>query len=236
MTAFYNPVPGYILPVTAAWPTPNHQFKVTSTFAQHVASGRGPGIDLANGRTGDPVYAMAGGVVSARFTDTSGALVLRILHPGGLETGYAHMSAFAAGTAKGQTVVAGQRIGTVGNTGASTGPHLHGGCKNTNLAGDPEIDWWKFLYQNKTGWLTQAGVNIRVSPGAGSTPGPVFASSKPDGFLHRAADNKNLGATGTHRGIRQPVSGASTPFGNLWIPIWLDGAFRYVAKPLLTIS
>ena len=37
---------------------------MTSTFAQHVASGRGPGIDIGNQRCGAPVLAMADGTVT----------------------------------------------------------------------------------------------------------------------------------------------------------------------------
>ena len=171
----------------------------------------------------------------AKFTDGNGALVLRILHPDGMETGYAHMANYSTGTGVGAYIKTGQRIGTVGNTG-KVGYHLHGGCKNTKVAGSPEVDWWPFLWQNKAGWIASSGVNVRSSVGSGSTMGPVFASSKPDGYLHRASDNKNLGATLTKRGLRQPLVGASYNIGgkssNLWLPIWLDGAWRYVALPL----
>lgn len=241
----FNPVPGItILPVNGPWPTPNYQFKVVSTFAQHVASGRGPGIDIANGRAGDPIYAMVDGKVTARFTDTSGALVLRYLHAAsGMEFGIAHMSAYAAGTGVGSLLRVGQRIATLDTTGRASGPHLHGGCKAVNLSGDPEQDWWPYLFQNRTAYFKQAGINIRSNQGVvgGTSPGPLFATTHVDGHIRRVSDNKDLGLWGTKRAIRQPVVGAkwtlpSGATGTWWLRIWLDGAWRFVAYPLATIA
>ena len=53
------------------------------------------------------------------------AIWLRLSHPGGKETRYAHMSRFADGLVVGKQVAAGELIGYVGTTGNSTGPHLH---------------------------------------------------------------------------------------------------------------
>jgi murein DD-endopeptidase MepM/ murein hydrolase activator NlpD len=50
---------------------------------------------------------------------------VRIRHANGYKTAYAHMLRFAAGVAKGVKVRQGQIIGYLGNTGMSTGPHLH---------------------------------------------------------------------------------------------------------------
>jgi len=247
--SLYNPVAGYIRPVGWSRPAGNTEWKVTSTYAQHVASGRGPGIDLGNTRCGDPLYAMAGGPVSLAGTIPGGsaALVVRILHPqfnalyGGrkVESGEAHLNDIVVKV--GQVVQAGQLIGHHGKTGATL-CHCHGGFKVYGIGtpGD-ELDWWPFLYQNKAGWITTASINIRQTPGAGTTPGPLFAASELDGRIHRTADHKDLGLSSTHRGIRQPIQGArwtlpSGATGTTWIPIWLDGAFRYVATPLLAIS
>jgi murein DD-endopeptidase MepM/ murein hydrolase activator NlpD len=64
----------------------------------------------------------SGRVVMARQMALRGNMVI-IDHGGGLLSGYGHMSAFAV--AEGQTVQAGDIIGYVGNTGLSTGAHLH---------------------------------------------------------------------------------------------------------------
>lgn len=82
------------------------------------------GVDWA-APTGTPVRAAAGGTLS-RVGDGGGyGNVIYIRHPGGLETRYAHLNAFANGMRQGTQVGAGEVIGYVGTTGRSTGPHLH---------------------------------------------------------------------------------------------------------------
>jgi murein DD-endopeptidase MepM/ murein hydrolase activator NlpD len=82
------------------------------------------GVDWA-APTGTPVRAVADGVL-ALIGDASGyGNVIYVDHPGGMQTRYAHLNAFAEGLAKGSPVQAGQTIGYVGTTGRSTGPHLH---------------------------------------------------------------------------------------------------------------
>src|SRR3990167_10403719 len=140
MVAFGNPVAGLIRPPGS--PFIVGSFRVTSTFAEHVASGRGAGIDIGNGRCNDPILAMASGRVSLAGL-IGAAKVVRIVHPQypGYETGYAHLATIEV--TLGQIVSKGQRIGTLGTTGASA-CHLHGGCKVNGV----EIDWWPLLIQN----------------------------------------------------------------------------------------
>lgn len=72
---------------------------------------------------GTPVYASCGGVVlSAGWSGGYGYCVY-ISHPDGKQTRYAHCSQVKV--SKGQTVSQGQLIAYSGNTGNSTGPHLH---------------------------------------------------------------------------------------------------------------
>lgn len=80
------------------------------------------GSDFA-GPTGTPIYSTADGVViHAGWSSGYGRLV-KIQHEFGIETRYAHMSKIRVKV--GQRVSRGQRIGDMGNTGRSTGTHLH---------------------------------------------------------------------------------------------------------------
>lgn len=88
--------------------------------------------------TGEPIGASAPGRVSfIGYAGPSGNLV-KIDHPGGYETGYAHLSRFAEGLKVGDQVKRMQVIGYCGSTGRSTGPHLHFTVKKNGKYVDPE--------------------------------------------------------------------------------------------------
>jgi murein DD-endopeptidase MepM/ murein hydrolase activator NlpD len=141
MVAFGNPLAGTIHPKGWVRPAGNYEPVVTATFADHIAGGRNPGVDIGTGRCGDPILAMdAGKVTLAGLIGT--AKVVRIKHANGYETAAAHLATIEV--AVGQIVTRGQRIGTLGSTGA-TACHDHGGCKDPNGV---EIDWWPLLIQN----------------------------------------------------------------------------------------
>lgn len=86
---------------------------------------------------GTPVYAVAAGTVShVGPQGPSGNLVL-VEHANALESGYAHLSRFAANLKKGDKVEAQQLVGYVGSTGRSTGPHLHFSIRRAGAFVDP---------------------------------------------------------------------------------------------------
>jgi murein DD-endopeptidase MepM/ murein hydrolase activator NlpD len=92
------------------------------------------GLDLP-GATGDPVGAAGDGeVVLARDCYMSGNTVI-LWHGAGLFTAYFHLSRMEVKA--GDRVERGRRIGRVGSTGRSTGPHLHWGVKVDGLWVDP---------------------------------------------------------------------------------------------------
>ena len=92
-------------------------------------------IDFSHqgGSCGKPVYAAAGGeVVKAKYGWNAGAgNNISILHPNGVVTVYYHLQTILV--KPGQKVLTGEQIGTMGNTGITTGCHLHfsvSGAKN----------------------------------------------------------------------------------------------------------
>jgi murein DD-endopeptidase MepM/ murein hydrolase activator NlpD len=82
------------------------------------------GIDWAN-RIGTPIIAAGNGTVIKAEWDSGYGRRVEIQHPNGYVTAYSHQSRFANGIAPGARIRQGQVIGYVGNTGLSTGPHLH---------------------------------------------------------------------------------------------------------------
>ncbi|NHB76785.1 DUF5930 domain-containing protein [Rhodobacter calidifons] len=80
------------------------------------------GTDLA-GSYGTPIYATADGVVVHAGWDNGYGRLVTIRHDFGVETRYAHLSQIRVEV--GQRVSRGDRIGDMGNSGRSTGTHLH---------------------------------------------------------------------------------------------------------------
>ena len=80
------------------------------------------GIDVA-APTGTPVFATGDGVVSKASEEKGWGKLVVVEHEHGYATFYAHMDAFVVEI--GTKVVKGEVIGSVGNTGQSTGSHLH---------------------------------------------------------------------------------------------------------------
>ena len=94
------------------------------------------GIDLAT-PCGRPVYAARSGRVSySGWLGTSGNFI-RVTHEDGYTTGYAHLQSGSLYVRIGESVVTGQLIGRIGNTGGSTGCHLHLETRQNMVAQDP---------------------------------------------------------------------------------------------------
>ena len=81
------------------------------------------GIDLSTYRSGDPVIATADGQVVMVDYDAGFGNYIIIRHKHGFYTRYAHL--LSQTVKRGEHVNQGQTIGYIGNTGVSTGPHLH---------------------------------------------------------------------------------------------------------------
>ncbi|MCL6476987.1 MAG: M23 family metallopeptidase [Peptococcaceae bacterium] len=117
----------------AVWPVPGH-YHISSKFGPRVHPITGKphsphdGIDIP-APTGTPVVSVSAGVVTLAGTngDYGNCIIVRdAVH----EYLYGHVSTISVTT--GQAVSPGIQIGTVGNTGTSTGPHLHFGIFDLN--------------------------------------------------------------------------------------------------------
>lgn len=99
------------------WPADNHYLSGNDYWSGHLA------IDIAAG-SGARLYAADSGVVVFAGSALGGyGNMIMIDHGNGYQSLYAHLS--SVGVSCGQSVLQGQVIGSAGNTGFSTGPHLH---------------------------------------------------------------------------------------------------------------
>ncbi len=117
------------------------------------------GIDISTFRTGDAVLATASGRVASLGYDPSLGTFVILQHSHGFYTRYGHLQSLKV--KKGQLVGQGQVIAILGNSGKTTGPHLH---YEVNL-GTSVIDPLRFL-------------NIR-SAGSSASSAPSAAASSP---------------------------------------------------------
>lgn len=111
--------PTYIKPLSGG--------RQTSGFGRRKAPTKGAStnhraIDWAT-PTGTAIWASSGGTVSVAGWQSGYGYVVYINHPDGNQTRYGHLSKILVST--GQKVKQGQKIALSGNTGRSTGPHLH---------------------------------------------------------------------------------------------------------------
>lgn len=109
------------------------------------------GLDLAVAH-GTTVYAPADGRVESVGQQTGYGLTVVVRHANGFETRYAHLS--AANVQPGDAVAAGESLAQTGNSGRSTGPHLHLEVLQNSQPVDP------------TGW-----VNAVVAPAPAAATG-----------------------------------------------------------------
>jgi len=103
---------GYYISSRYGWR--NNPFTNSRTFHN--------GIDMATSRGSGVYAALDGKVVATGYDVTYGNYVI-VAHHSGYQTMYGHLNSIL--TARGKYVTPATKIGTVGNTGQSTGPHLH---------------------------------------------------------------------------------------------------------------
>jgi murein DD-endopeptidase MepM/ murein hydrolase activator NlpD len=128
--------PMFVMPTKGAW---------TSGFGYRWGVLHG-GIDLANS-IGTPILAASDGVVIAAGPTGGYGNWVKLRHADGTVTLYGHLSAWNVEV--GQRVWAGDQIAKMGNTGNSTGPHLH---FEVLLNGTDRVD--------PVGWLAKRGLAL----------------------------------------------------------------------------
>ncbi|HYA19391.1 MAG TPA: M23 family metallopeptidase [Burkholderiales bacterium] len=106
-------------PVNTGWFSSNFGWRIDPFTGQNAFH---EGVDFM-AETGRPVVAAAGGVVVYSDNHPEYGNMIEIDHGNGLTTRYAHLSKRLVKV--GDVVLRGLKIGEVGNTGRSTGPHLH---------------------------------------------------------------------------------------------------------------
>jgi murein DD-endopeptidase MepM/ murein hydrolase activator NlpD len=116
--------------IPSIWPVKGGAGHISAPFGPGIHPYTGQpylhrGIDIATYRQGDPVVAAADGQVVTTEYDQKGGFgnYIVIRHKHGYYTRYAHLLSFAI--PNGRQVRQGEVIGYIGNTGLSTGPHLH---------------------------------------------------------------------------------------------------------------
>lgn len=118
-----------------------HPGKITSRFGyrRNPFTNKGremhSGIDI-KGKTGDPVKVTASGKVAFSGYEGQYGYVVKVDHPNGFQTRYAHL--LRPKVSNGQVIDVGSIVGLVGSTGRSTGSHLHYEILQNNKKINPE--------------------------------------------------------------------------------------------------
>ena len=113
--------------------TPKRYHPILKRYKAHL------GVDYGAPK-GTPIKAAGEGTVKFVGTKSGYGKVVILGHTSGYETLYAHTSGFAKGIKSGVKVKQGQLIAYVGNTGMSTGSHLHFGVYKNGNAINPETE------------------------------------------------------------------------------------------------
>jgi murein DD-endopeptidase MepM/ murein hydrolase activator NlpD len=116
--------------------TPSSSSSSSSFSSSSRAWAMHQGVDLV-AAPGTAILAAGDGVVMGAAPNGRYGNWIEIQHDGNLSTVYGHLSAFVPGIAPGVRVSQGEMIGFSGNTGRSTGPHLHFEVLTNGRPGNP---------------------------------------------------------------------------------------------------
>jgi uncharacterized protein YgiM (DUF1202 family) len=175
---------------------------------------------------GDAVVAAASGKV-VTVTDlggTSYGKYIVIDHGNGWKTYYAHLNTFNASV--GNNVSQGQKIGTVGSTGGSTGPHLHHEQRLNGVAQKIVWNGAQILYWGSKSYTSKNSCGSSGAPGTVNTAGADLNVRSGPGTGYSIVGSLNDGA-GVSISCQTTGTSISGTYGtsNIWDKI---GSGRYV--------
>jgi len=136
------------------------------------------GVDYA-AAVGTPVWSVADGTVTLAGNTGAGGNSLCVRHGNGFETCYLHLSSYGSGVRTGARVSQKQVIGYSGNTGRTTGPHLHFAMKRNGAFVNPLNQ--KFPRNEPVPATLLALFRAAVAPIAASLDAPSLATVTPPG-------------------------------------------------------
>ncbi len=216
-------------------PNGRPSFRVTQRFGDtdKYFGGIHGAIDLGNYNCGDVLLASVAGTVR-NLKDRYGALIVEIIESSGAKVGYGHLSRY--GRVSGSWVTVGGIIGYVGDTGLGGICHCHFYRRDS---ANRLVDPWPLLAQNTAPATLRArlngdGINVRTN----ASMGPIYATSI-GGRIRRSLDNVDLGAVTSYYAARAVVRGSwhgIGPYPDQWVPIYIGGYYRYVARPLISYA
>ena len=131
------------------------------------------GVDYA-AAVGTPVWSVADGTVTVAGNTGAGGNSVCVRHRNGFETCYLHLSSYGAGIRTGTRVAQKQVIGYSGNTGRTTGPHLHFAMKRNSAFVNPLNQ--KFPRSEPVPPTLLARFRAAVAPIAASLDAPSLAT------------------------------------------------------------
>lgn len=225
--------------------------KYGATFGQAGpmwASGRHTGLDIL-AAAGSDVRSVAAGQVTAAFSGGPYGNHVLLSHAGGIQSLYAHLSAMLVSA--GDMIAGGQKIGAVGSTGNSTGPHLH---LEARSFGRGAFDPMELLNaspgKNPTGavgaWIAQALQVLGMAGNAKWAKGLATIAMRESGGDPRAINlwdsNAKQGYDMASKGLMQTIgptfrSFALPGFGDIWNPVHnVIAAARYIMSRYGDIS